>query len=74
MPGTAALAEDLPGDHGIQLVTMFQLGKLLLVAIQRDMHFITRAGLQNGLHLVVRLVIAIAWRWTGLAAARLARP
>jgi hypothetical protein len=40
-----ALAQDLPGGHGIQLVAVFQLGKFLLIAIERDVHGAARTAL-----------------------------
>ncbi|MNJ01698.1 hypothetical protein D3C81_1818060 [compost metagenome] len=62
MPGAAALAENLSGDHGVELFAVVELGKLLLIAIERDMHVTARAGLEDGLHLVIRLIIEVVRR------------
>ncbi|MNH47453.1 hypothetical protein D3C79_1106930 [compost metagenome] len=54
-------------------MAVIQFGKFLLVAIQRDMHAIAGAGLENGLHFIIGLIIAVIWRRPGLDAACLAR-
>ncbi|MNJ59403.1 hypothetical protein D3C77_550860 [compost metagenome] len=52
---------------------MLQLGKLLLVAIQRHMRRPRHAGLDDGLHLIVRLVATLDRGQARLDAACLAR-
>ncbi|MNN63817.1 hypothetical protein D3C81_1792230 [compost metagenome] len=51
---------------------MLQLGKLLLVAVQRHMCRTRHSGLDDGLHLIVRLAAAFDRSLARLDAARLA--
>lgn len=54
--GFQAFAENLPGNGGIQLIAIFQLGKLAVIAVQRGAQLSGRGFFDDCLHVIKRLV------------------